>query len=63
MLPGSRSGYRTTTGAFKWIILIAILGSIALVWVFKKAVTDVDQIYRDAGYSEDSLIIRTNKIK
>lgn len=61
MLPGSRSDYRTTTGTFKWIVLIAVLGSLALVWVFRKAVQDADQIYKDAGYSEDSLFISTNR--
>lgn len=61
ILPGSRSDYRTTTAAFKWIILIVVLGTLALVWVFKKAVTDADDIYRKSGYSDDSLIVTTRK--
>ena len=61
ILPGSRSDYRTTTDAFKWILLIVVLGVVALFYVFKKAVSDADQIYKDAGYSKELLIIKTNQ--
>ena len=30
ILPGCRREYRTTSGAFKWIVLITILGAIAV---------------------------------
>lgn len=61
MLPGSRSDYRTTPEAFRWILLLVVLGTLGLVWVFRKAVEDTDRIYRDAGYGEDSLIVKTNR--
>lgn len=59
MLPGHRSDYRTTSGAFKWIVLIALLGSLALIRVFNAAVKDMDRMYREAGYGEDA--VNTNK--
>jgi hypothetical protein len=58
ILPGSRSGYRTTSGAFKWIIVIVILGAIALFFTFRQALKDVDKIYEDAGYPESSRFIK-----
>ena len=61
ILPGSRHDYRTTPGMFKWIVLIAIIGSIAFAWILRIAVKDANQIYKDAGYSDDLLIIKTNK--
>lgn len=58
ILPGSRSGYRTTSGAFKWIVVIVILGAIALFFTFRQALKDVDKIYEDAGYPESSRFIK-----
>jgi hypothetical protein len=57
LLPGSRSGYRTTSGAFKWIILIVGLGAIGLFFAFRQALKDVDRIYEEAGYPESSRFI------
>jgi hypothetical protein len=54
IIPGFRHGYRTTTAMFKWILLIAAIGSILLVYVFKRALQDADKIYKDAGYPESS---------
>ena len=61
ILPGSRQGYRTTTCAFKWIILIALLGAAAMVWVFWTALKEADAIYDKSGYSEPYRLINTNK--
>ncbi len=61
MLPGSRPDYRTTAGAFKWIVLIVIVGSILFVRVFKKAIRETNEIYREAGYGEGLLIDLTNQ--
>ena len=61
MLPGSRTGYKTTTAAFRWIILIVMLGTIALVWVFWTALKDADKIYKDSGSSDQYRLINTNK--
>ena len=54
IIPGFRAGYRTTTAMFKWILLIATIGSILLVYVFRRAVQDADKIYKDAGYPESN---------
>ena len=58
MLPGSRSDYRTTSGTFKWIILIVILGTIVLLFSFRQALKDVDKIYEDADFPESSRFIK-----
>lgn len=61
ILPGSRTGYRTTTSAFKWIILIVVLGTVAMVWVFWTAVKDADSIYEKAGYTQPHRLIDSQK--
>lgn len=58
ILPGSRNSYRTTPGAFKWIIVIVILGTIGLFFAFRQGLKDVDKIYLDAGFPEDSRFIK-----
>jgi hypothetical protein len=61
IIPGFRSGYRTTTAMFKWILLIAAIGSILLVYVFRRALQDADKIYQDAGYPESSRFFKEPK--
>jgi hypothetical protein len=61
IIPGFRAGYRTTTAMFKWILLIAAIGSMLLVYVFWRAVRDVDKIYKDAGYPESSRFFKDPK--
>jgi len=55
MLPGSRfsMGYRSTTAAFKWIMLIAIVGTVVFLLVFRKVMNDTDEMYRQTD-SQDS---------
>lgn len=50
IIPGMRSGYRTTVGAFKWILLIAAIGAVALYFVFREAMREVDEIYDRTGF-------------
>ena len=54
IIPGMSHGYRTTTGMYKWIILVAVVGAIGLVWVFRLALRDADEIGRKAGYPKNS---------
>jgi hypothetical protein len=61
IIPGFRAGYRTTTAMFKWILLIAAIGSILLIYVFRRALQDVDKIYHDAGYPESSRFFKEPK--
>mgnify|MGYP007097582764 CR=1 FL=1 len=61
ILPGSRTGYRTTAAAFKLIVLFVLLGVITLVWVFWTALKDADKIYEDSGYSDQYRLINTNR--
>jgi hypothetical protein len=61
IIPGFRAGYRTTTAIFKWILLIAAIGSILLVHVFRRALQDADKIYQDAGYPESSRFFKEPK--
>jgi len=61
IIPGFRAGYRTTTAMFKWILLIAAIGSILLVYVFKRALQDADKIYQDSGYPESSRFFKEQK--
>jgi len=61
ILPGSRSDYRTTTAAFKWIVIIVVLGTVAMVWVFWTALKDADLIYEKAGYSQPYRLIDSGK--
>lgn len=58
MLPGSRSDYRTTSGAFKWIVVIAVFGAIALFFAFRQGLKDADKIYEDADYPESSRFVK-----
>ena len=53
IIPGFRAGYRTTTAMFKWILLITAIGSMLLIYVFRRALQDVDKIYQDAGYPRE----------
>lgn len=46
---------------FKWILLIAAIGSLLLVYVFKRALQDADNIYKDAGYPESSRFFKEPK--
>lgn len=52
MIPGSRGGYKTTSGAFKWTVLISILGGIAMVLLFRQVFKDADQMYENAGFPD-----------
>ena len=61
IIPEFRAGYRTTTAMFKWILLIAAIGSALLVYVFRRALQDVDKIYQDAGYPESSQFLKEPK--
>ena len=58
MIPGSRSGYRTTSGAFKWIVVIAILGAICFFFAFRQGLKDADKIFEDADYPESSRFLK-----
>ena len=58
ILPGSRHGYRTTPEALPWIILIAILGGLAFIWVMKLALKDVDTIYENSNMNYTNKFIK-----
>jgi hypothetical protein len=58
IIPGIGRGYRTTTAMFKWVVLIAVVGAILLVYAFRWAVRDADQIYKDAGYPDSSRFLK-----
>ncbi len=59
ILPGCRREYRTTSGAFKWIVFITILGAIGLFFAFREGLKDVDRIYEAADFPADSRFIKT----
>ena len=59
ILPGCRREYRTTSGAFKWIVLITILGAIGLFYAFREGLKDVDRIYEAADFPADTRFIKT----
>jgi hypothetical protein len=50
IIPGLPHGYRTTTSMFKWIVLIAAVGAIALYFVFREAIREADDIYDKSGF-------------
>ena len=50
LIPSLGPDYRTTTGAFKWILLVAALGSVILYFVFREAVREADDIYDKSGF-------------
>ncbi|MCG3150449.1 MAG: hypothetical protein PCFJNLEI_03935 [Verrucomicrobiae bacterium] len=50
IIPGMRSGYRTTGGAFKWILLLAAIGATVLFFVFYEAMREADEIYDRTGF-------------
>jgi hypothetical protein len=50
IIPSLRPGYRTTTGAFKWILLVALIGSVILYFVFREAIRESDDIYDKSGF-------------
>jgi len=47
---GPSSGYRTTTGAFKWIMLGVAVGCVILYFVFREAIRESDDIYDGTGF-------------
>jgi hypothetical protein len=49
-IPSLPHGYRTTTGAFKWILLIAAVGAVLLYMVFREAIRESDDIYDKTGF-------------
>ena len=57
MLPGSRPDYRTTNGAFKWIILLVTLGGILFFFAMRQVLKDADKIYEEADFPESSRFI------
>lgn len=61
IIPGFRAGYRTTTAMFKWILLIPAIGSMLLIYVFRRALQDVDKIYKNADYPESSRFYKEQK--
>lgn len=60
ILPGCRREYRTTSGAFKWIVFITILGAIGLFYAFREGLKDVDRMYEAADFPADTRFIKTN---
>ena len=63
-IPGSRRGYRSTTAALKWIVLIAVLGTLLFLYVFRKAVKDTDEMYKQSverSAAESELLTKTPK--
>lgn len=49
LIPSLGSNYRTTTGAFKWIVLGVVLGAVIMYFVFREAVRESDEIYEKSG--------------
>lgn len=50
IIPGLSSGYRTTAGMFKWIVLIGAIGALVLFLVFRRAIKEADDIYDKSGF-------------
>jgi hypothetical protein len=50
LIPSLGPGYRTTTGAFKWILLGVAIGCVLLYLVFREAVRESDDIYDKSGF-------------
>jgi len=49
-IPSLPRGYRTTTGAFKWIVLGVAIGSVILYLVFREAIRESDDMYDKSGF-------------
>jgi len=50
IIPSLGPGYRTTPGAFKWILLFVAIGVVVLYFVFREAVREADDIYDQTGF-------------
>jgi hypothetical protein len=50
IIPSLRPGYRITPDRFKWVVLIAIIGSLVLYFVFHEAMREVDEMYDKSGF-------------
>lgn len=50
IIPSLPRGYRTTTGAFKWIVLGVAIGAVVLFLIFREAIREADDIYDKTGF-------------